>query len=63
MDRIPEISDDDLRELASKIKPVVRFSETGGEQDYDLSGRLFYIEEVDLREIAFTCIKYSPALT
>ncbi len=43
MSHIPEISDERLHELHVRIKPVVR-----------KSGDLFYIEDVDLRDIAFT---------
>lgn len=41
---IPKISDERLRELHKRIKPVVRFANKD----------LFYIEPVDLRNIAYT---------
>jgi hypothetical protein len=46
---IPTITDDELKAMAERIKPVVR------------SGKvLFYIKEVDLKNIAYT---WSPEIT
>jgi|688.fasta_scaffold487835_3 hypothetical protein len=47
---VPEISDDRLEALMSQIKPVC----------FDENGKLFYIEDVDPRSIAFAV---SPTLT
>lgn len=62
MSRIPDISDERLKELAARIKPVVRFTTddkfsigtSPKERSSDSNGRLFYIEPVDPRQAAFT---------
>ena len=53
MERIPEITDQRLEELASQIKPVVRFKGKKGRVP-KYNGVLFYIADVDLRGTAFT---------
>lgn len=58
--RIPEISDEELRELHARIKPVVRFnivtSKNGEIKPTEVyeEGLLFYIKDVDPRDVAFT---------
>lgn len=51
---IPEISDQRLKELTARIKPIVRFAqdEIGFTRNED--GAQFYIEDVDPRNVAFT---------
>ncbi|OVE74468.1 hypothetical protein BVX95_02370 [archaeon D22] len=55
---IPKISDKKMNELYSRVKPVVRCAEVryAGQVNYELhdKGDLYFIEEVDPREVAFT---------
>ncbi len=56
---IPEVSRERIQELATRIKPIVRFS---GQTRLRISpkGEAYYIEPVDLFEVAFT---YNPKAT
>ncbi|MBW2972375.1 hypothetical protein KY359_05040 [Candidatus Woesearchaeota archaeon] len=57
MDGIPEISDERLEELASRIKPVVRFVRLAATDIDamvpDYRGELYFIEDVRLRGRSF----------
>jgi len=52
--RIPEISDEKLREILKRVRPVVRFLGSADGLFADHRGALYYIKEVDPRGVAFT---------
>ena len=54
MSKIPEISNRRLKQLYGRIKPVVRFAKDNGSYEQHYDGNLFYIKDVDLRNVAFT---------
>ena len=60
MSRIPKISDERLHELHARIKPVVRGAATKKGAVRHGGGDLYFIQDVDLRGIAFT---WDPVLT
>jgi hypothetical protein len=51
---IPEISEEKIQELAKKIAPVVRFARGEQELFRDKKGFLYWIEPVDLFNMAYT---------
>ena len=58
MSQIPQISDERLEELVGKIRPVVRMSKVTTSRrsrlEQDEEGDLYYVKDVDPRNVAFT---------
>ena len=52
--RIPEISNKRLKELCKRIKPVERFADGPDGLFRSLGGWLYYIRDVNPRNVAFT---------
>jgi hypothetical protein len=54
MERIPKVSNEDIEQLAERIKPVCRYTKSSKGYHRSDEGDLYYIKPVDLYRTAFT---------